>query len=601
MGTMYNWIEIYNRLFELINKTDPNVYHSGSRFIDTVREVEHYHPDYSQYMEKMRSTGLMKSRKVYYYEILMALEEEKRIQVVNKLLDRVEPYEPEKTLAIRNLLGVRPEPADKAQGGDNRLLSTNIRPLKVFLCHSSGDKPTVRELYQRLRSDKLDPWLDEEKLLPGQEWSQEIIRAVRGSDVVIVCLSRGSINKTGYVQKEIKYALDSAEEQPDNSIFLIPLRLEECEIPERLRHLHWVNYYDGDGYKRLMEALRNRAQNLDAKEPLDLRLSQVLKKYEGRRIKAKGIDRKEQFFVLNGELHYMEIGAAEVCEKHGLPYLVLDNDEEFILVQAQKGDDLNALQMATVLSKSFSRGGPAATTVSILFLAADPADATRLRLGEEVREIQEKIQLAKLRDQFKLNFRLSARPADVSQALLDLAPQVVHFSGHGTRDALVFEDIQGNAHLVSASALGALFEHFSDQVRCVILNACYSEAQAQAIAAHVDYVVGTTQAIGDKAAIAFSVGFYQALGAGRSIEDAYKLGCVQIRLQGIAEHSTPILIKRRDDPKALKPVNSALTRNYNFDDIRTWPHKKPCPKCGGQMNLNHDTADYVCEKCDYWE
>jgi cold shock CspA family protein/predicted transcriptional regulator len=416
------------------------------------------------------------------------------------------------------------------------------RALRVFLCHSSHDKPVVRDLYRRLSVDQIDPWLDEEKLLPGQDWNQEIMKAVRASDVVIVCLSRGSINKAGYIQKEIKYALDIADEQPEGTIFLIPLKLEECEMPERLRRWQWVNYFDEAGYKRLMDALRIRAQNVGAKAPPELRLSQVLKKYEGQRIKAKGNDRKDQFFVFKGELHYIDLGAAEICENSGLPYIVLDTEEEFILSQAARGDDYNALQMKAALSEAFS---PKTTRVkpamSILFLAADPTDASRLRLGEEMREIQEKLQLAKLRDQFELNSRMSVRPADVSQALLDLSPQVVHFSGHGTRDALIFEDSQGNAQLVSSSALAALFKQFSNQVRCVILNACYSESQAQAIANHIEYVVGTNQAIGDKAAIAFSVGFYQALGAGRTFEDAYKLGCVQIRLQGIPEHLTPAL------------------------------------------------------------
>jgi cold shock CspA family protein len=131
--------------------------------------------------------------------------------------------------------------------------------LRVFLCHSSNDKPLVRKLYQRLKSDNFDPWLDEEKLLPGQDWKQEIPKAVHKADVVIVCLSRGSITKTGYVQKEITYALDVAEEQPEGTIFLIPLKLEECEVPERLSRWHWVNYYERNGYKRLLEALNVRA------------------------------------------------------------------------------------------------------------------------------------------------------------------------------------------------------------------------------------------------------------------------------------------------------------------------------------------------------
>ncbi len=184
--------------------------------------------------------------------------------------------------------------------------------------------------------------------------------------------------------------------------------------------------------------------------------------------------------------------------------------------------------------------------VTILFVAADPTDASRLRLGEEFREIQEKLKLAQLRERFKLELpQLSVRPPDIAQALLDTQPQIVHFSGHGASSgALCFENQTGQIQLVQSNALAALFEQFSSHVNCVLLNACYSEIQAKAIAEYITYVIGMNQAIGDKAAIAFAVGFYQALGAGRPIEDAYKLGCVQIRLQNIPEHLTPVLIKK---------------------------------------------------------
>ena len=135
-------------------------------------------------------------------------------------------------------------------------------PLRIFLCHSSGDKPAVRNLYRRLSSDGFDPWLDEEKLLPGQEWEVEIPKAVRTSDVVIVCLSHKAINKSGYVQKEIKFALDKAEEQTEGTIFLIPIKLEECSVPERLQRWQWVNLFEEKGYRRLMDSLRLRAKTI---------------------------------------------------------------------------------------------------------------------------------------------------------------------------------------------------------------------------------------------------------------------------------------------------------------------------------------------------
>jgi hypothetical protein len=136
------------------------------------------------------------------------------------------------------------------------------RPLSIFLCHSSGDKIPVRKLYERLVGDRLDAWLDSEKLVPGQNWRLEIEKAVKNSDVVIVCLSTQSVTKEGFVQKEIKIALDAADEKPDGTIFIIPTRLETCDVPERMNKFQWVDLFSEDGYSQLLKALKLRADNV---------------------------------------------------------------------------------------------------------------------------------------------------------------------------------------------------------------------------------------------------------------------------------------------------------------------------------------------------
>jgi WD40 repeat protein len=157
-------------------------------------------------------------------------------------------------------LSALPSDTDSAGAGVNIGISSSA--LKVFLCHSSGDKQTVRGLYNRLKSDGFDPWLDDEKLVGGQDWDLEIRKAVRASNVVAICLSRGSINKAGYVQKEIRQALDVALEQPEGTIFLIPLKLEECEVPDSLSKYHWINLFEENGYNKLIQALQTRARKL---------------------------------------------------------------------------------------------------------------------------------------------------------------------------------------------------------------------------------------------------------------------------------------------------------------------------------------------------
>jgi EAL domain-containing protein (putative c-di-GMP-specific phosphodiesterase class I) len=136
------------------------------------------------------------------------------------------------------------------------------RPLRVFLCHPSDDRPTVRQLYQRLRAAGLEAWLDEANLVSGQHRDYEITKALCSADVVIVCLSRGSVKRSGDVPAGMKFALDLADEQPEGTIFLLPLKLEECEIPERLHRWQWINYFAKDGYLQLMRALVRRAETL---------------------------------------------------------------------------------------------------------------------------------------------------------------------------------------------------------------------------------------------------------------------------------------------------------------------------------------------------
>src|ERR1044072_8754358 len=141
------------------------------------------------------------------------------------------------------------------------------RPLRVFSCPSYGDKPVVRDLYQKLSAEGwMDVWLDEEKLLPGQDWDYEIDRALDNSDAVIVTLSTGSVSKEGYVQKELRFALDVALEKPEGTIFILPVRLDDCERPRRLRPIQGIDYFPPErhelAYTRLRQSLELRAQAL---------------------------------------------------------------------------------------------------------------------------------------------------------------------------------------------------------------------------------------------------------------------------------------------------------------------------------------------------
>ena len=184
--------------------------------------------------------------------------------------------------------------------------------------------------------------------------------------------------------------------------------------------------------------------------------------------------------------------------------------------------------------------------IKILFLAANPKDTDSLRLGEEAREIKERIQLSDLRDQFVFEQEHAVRVADLQRHLLHHQPHIVHFSGHGsTSGKIILENPQGQSVEVSPTALADLFAALKDNIRCVVLNACYSDAQAAGIAKSIECVIGMGRAVDDNSAIAFAASFYQGLGHGRSIQTAFDLGRNQIDISGLPGDDIPKLKTRR--------------------------------------------------------
>lgn len=139
---------------------------------------------------------------------------------------------------------------------------TTSRPLKVFLSYAFDDNPSLKKLYAFLASQGTEPWLDTEKLLPGQDWKLEIGKAMDEADVILVCLSKVSVGKEGYVQKEMRIALDLALEMPEGRIFLIPARLDDCEIPFRLRSYQAVDLFTESGMDKLIQSLSLRAKQI---------------------------------------------------------------------------------------------------------------------------------------------------------------------------------------------------------------------------------------------------------------------------------------------------------------------------------------------------
>ena len=132
------------------------------------------------------------------------------------------------------------------------------KQLQVFLLYARSDQVLVRHLYRRLIKEGADVWRDREKILPGQDWQYEIRKAIQNSDLVIVCLSRQFNKLGGYRHEELKIALAKARSLPEGRSFIIPARLEMCELPESLHRWQRVDLFETSGYKKLVEALRRQ-------------------------------------------------------------------------------------------------------------------------------------------------------------------------------------------------------------------------------------------------------------------------------------------------------------------------------------------------------
>lgn len=201
------------------------------------------------------------------------------------------------------------------------------------------------------------------------------------------------------------------------------------------------------------------------------------------------------------------------------------------------------------------------TAMRITFLAANPLSSDRLALDEEARSIEEKVRDAKHRDLVTFRTRWAVRPEDLQQALLEDEPVVVHFSGHGggSIGIVLHAQDQGAERLVAEDALVDLFRVLKGDIRVVVLNACYSEVQAQAIVQEIDFVVGMSDSVADDAARMFAAAFYRGLAFGRSVQQAFDLGINELRLVGLSEedHIPKLLVRPNVDASSTTLVGTA--------------------------------------------
>jgi N-acetyl-anhydromuramyl-L-alanine amidase AmpD len=212
----------------------------------------------------------------------------------------------------------------------------------------------------------------------------------------------------------------------------------------------------------------------------------------------------------------------------------------------KRNKDLDVLEkevLVTSVGNELATGAQTAIK-RILFLCANPEDTDRLRIGAESRIIKEELQMATKRDSLLFTTDIAATPRTMFRSILKEKPTIVHFSGHGEEEGICLEDEDGMSKVIGEQALDLLFSSFSKTVQCVVLNACYSKEQAQTIVKHIPYVIGMQRAIEDEAAIAFSVGFYQAIGEGEDFETAYKIGLASMTIEAEDHKEIPVLLQK---------------------------------------------------------
>jgi hypothetical protein len=367
---------------------------------------------------------------------------------------------------------------------------------QIFISYAKEDKNKAEDIYNKLLKLNFKPWLDTNDILPGERWADSIQRAIRKSDFFLALFSNNSIEKRGFLQREFKQALDIWQEKLEDDIYFIPVRLEDCEVPIRFRDFQSVDLFSDGDLSKLVKAINTG--------------------YKYQNQIAKNFTAEES---------------------------VSTNVEE----QIKKNGGGNTS------SQSHSR-----KSINILFLAANPSNTTLLMLDEEIRSIDKSLRLTEFRDDFNINQQWAVRASDLQEALLRFKPDIVHFSGHGSSASeIILNNRDGQSHPISSRALSRLFSILRDNIKCVVLNACYSASQAAAIAEQIDCVIGMSKTIGDDSAISFATAFYQALGYGKDIQTAFDAGCVEIDIEGLDEQDTPKLFCMRRNPGDITFIHTS--------------------------------------------
>ncbi len=319
-------------------------------------------------------------------------------------------------------------------------------------------------------------------------------------------------------------------------------------VEDNLQHLEDLTEYLSDSlekYQILVTSNSDEAFRILEEEQPDL----IILDWDLQGSNLNGIQILTALKKMEAYQHIPVIMATQFTSSDMLDIALREGAIDYLRKPIDKIELLARVRAALVL-KSYQRNEiiqKMERKLGVLFLSANPTDGSHLHLDQEYKSIKNNLErVAPIRDVFTLQQEFAVTTDVLMQTMLETKPNIVHFSGHGSESGIYVEDINGRSKLISAEALDSLFEYFEDTVECVLLNSCYSVHQAKAISKHVPYVIGMASAILDSASLAFSLGFYKALGAGENYFNSYKMGIIGIKLEGVSGEDLPTFITRDD-------------------------------------------------------
>ena len=432
----------------------------------------------------------------------------------------------------------------------------------VFISYSHRDAHWLQRLQTHLqplvRSGTVQAW-DDTQIRAGDDWRAEIDKALARAKVAVLLISADFLASDFIANNELPPLLARAQ---SHGTVILPLIVAPSlfEYTPELARYQAVNPPDKpltelskakqekvlvdlarailDALKRVPEPETKTTTQSGERQNLNQDISRLQKQWD--LLSRKLSDLQEQRII-----------ETRAEEKFRLQHLIegVQTERDQIDQRLRESRDRLA-EITSDTRRRIGRNGDQSRgelpkTVKILFLAANPAESVRLALGQEARSIREKLRASQYRDAFEFHTEWAVRPGDLLQYFRELRPHIVHFSGHGSQSAeLALEDDSGAVKPVSKAALVNLFRVMKENIRVVMLNACHSRHQSEAIAGQIDCTIGMNKTISDRAAIVFAAEFYGALGFGYSVRNAFEQGQTALMLEGMPEENTPGLIVR---------------------------------------------------------